>query len=221
MKFDLEFQESSQSFDVGFGEIHDLSDGGYERGYEAGYEVGCADGYTQGHTEGVENGKEIGYNDGMDAIINKTLVSYSNDTIKTLPVAYFSNCVTLEYISLPAVTHLSGFQGCTALKSCNFAGAQYVQSGAFKGCTSLQELSFPSAEQIHASAFEGCTSLVRLILEKNKIPSLSNVNSFAGTPIEAGTGYVYVSDNLVERYKTAANWSAYASQIKPLSELPE
>ena len=36
-----------------------------------------------------------------------------------------------------------------------------------------------------------------------------------------GTGYIYVQDNLVEQYKSATNWSTYADQIKPLSELPQ
>ena len=33
--------------------------------------------------------------------------------------------------------------------------------------------------------------------------------------------YIYVPDDLVENYKTATNWSVYASQIKPLSEYVE
>jgi hypothetical protein len=50
---------------------------------------------------------------------------------------------------------------------------------------------------------------------------LGNVNVFSSSAIANGTGFVYVPDNLVEKYKTATNWSTYASQIKPMSELPE
>ena len=35
MKFDITFEESNQGFDVDFGEVHNISDGGYERGYNA------------------------------------------------------------------------------------------------------------------------------------------------------------------------------------------
>ena len=62
----------------------------------------------------------------------------------------------------------------------------------------------------------------RVIHQKsNTITTLSNVNAFQNTPIASGTGYIYVADNLVSTYKSATNWSAYASQIKGLSELEE
>jgi hypothetical protein len=32
---------------------------------------------------------------------------------------------------------------------------------------------------------------------------------------------IYVKDELVDTYKTADNWSYFANQIKPISELPE
>ena len=34
-----------------------------------------------------------------------------------------------------------------------------------------------------------------------------------------GTDYIYVPDNLVDGFKIATNWSTYATQIKPISEL--
>ena len=33
--------------------------------------------------------------------------------------------------------------------------------------------------------------------------------------------YFYVPDDLVDDYKAATNWNAYANQIKPLSEYVE
>lgn len=39
------------------------------------------------------------------------------------------------------------------------------------------------------------------------------------TPISKGNGYIYVPDELLEDYKAATNWSAYANQIKAISEL--
>ena len=46
-----------------------------------------------------------------------------------------------------------------------------------------------------------------------------NSNDLKGTTIEKATGYVYVPDDMVDTYKSATNWSAYASQIKGMSEL--
>lgn len=220
MKLDVKFSESNQSFDPKFGEVHNISDGGYERGYAEGYDVGNTEGYTKGHTEGVEAGIEQGYGNGMDAIVNQTVVSYGNDTIKQLAVSFFQNNKCLESISLPKVTHLNGFMGCSALKNCDFSGAVYIQSGAFQNCVSLERIEFPSAEQFHSNVFSGCTSLKTLILRRAAgVASLGNTGSFTDTPIANGTGFIYVPDNLVERYKSAANWSTYAEQIKPISEL--
>lgn len=222
MRFDVKFQERNSAFAAQFGEVHEVSDGGYERGYAEGYEVGNTEGYTKGHTEGVEAGIEQGYGNGMDAIVNQTAVSYSNDTITALAVSFFQNNTHLESISLPKVTHLNGFLGCTALKNCDFSGARYIQSGIFKGCVSLEKLDFPSAEQIHSNTFENCISLKTLILRRTAaIVSLGNTNSFANTPIANGTGYIYVPAALVDKYKAATNWSTYAAQIRAIEDYPE
>lgn len=41
MNFNVTFSESNQSFNTAFGEVHDISDGGFERGYTAGEEAMC------------------------------------------------------------------------------------------------------------------------------------------------------------------------------------
>ena len=66
--------------------------------------------------------------------------------------------------------------------------------------------------------FYYCSALTTVIIDNENVFPMTNVNMFTGTPIESGTGYVYVPDNLVDTYKTATNWSTYADQIKPLSE---
>ena len=43
MYFDVEFSVSDQTFNPHFGEVHNISDGGYERGYAAGYAEGKED----------------------------------------------------------------------------------------------------------------------------------------------------------------------------------
>ena len=54
--------------------------------------------------------------------------------------------------------------------------------------------------------------------QTEKICTLSS-NVFANSSVASGTGFIYVPDDLVNSYKAHTNWSAYASQIKPLSEL--
>lgn len=52
MIVDVIFEENDASFDVDFGEVYNISDGGFERGYAEGYD----DGYSIGETDGVEKG---------------------------------------------------------------------------------------------------------------------------------------------------------------------
>ena len=68
--------------------------------------------------------------------------------------------------------------------------------------------------------FNNCAKLTTLIINNSSLFKMTNTDMLQGTPIASGTGYVYVPDNMVETYKTATNWSAYADQIKGMSELP-
>ena len=49
MKLDLKFSENNQCFQMGFGEVNEATDGGYERGYSNGYNDGKAVGYAAGY----------------------------------------------------------------------------------------------------------------------------------------------------------------------------
>ena len=57
-----------------------------------------------------------------------------------------------------------------------------------------------------------------IILSNNQVVTLEKY-AFNNSSISTRTGYIYVPDNLVDSYKTATNWSTYANQIKPISEL--
>lgn len=63
------------------------------------------------------------------------------------------------------------------------------------------------------------SDLEKLILRRTERMWLSSDDAFIGTPISKGTGYIYVPDDLVDSYKTATNWSTFASQFRPLSTL--
>jgi hypothetical protein len=61
MKLDVKFVEQNNSFEADFGEVHNISDGGYERGYTEGEREGYTKGYTEGKAEGIEEGKQAEY----------------------------------------------------------------------------------------------------------------------------------------------------------------
>lgn len=93
----------------------------------------------------------------------------------------------------------------------------------FQNCIALTEVDISSicTTKINNSAlmFSGCTNLTKVIIDSPNVFPMTNVSFFTNTPIEDGTGFVYVPDNLVETYKARTNWTTYANQIKPISEL--
>ena len=223
MTFSVKFSEQGGSFRARFGETHNISDGGYERGYAEGYE----DGYTRGHAEGVEQGYADGYEQGdsnMDGILTRRATTIRNDRITYLGMEVFRNYDSLAIADFPNVTSagVNVFYACYALHTVNLPSLISISSNMFAYSSLLKRLDFPSVESISGGAFSSCARLVTLILRKaDAVCTLANVSAFSGTPIAKSTGFVYVPDDLVERYKAATNWSTYASQIKPISELEE
>ena len=130
------------------------------------------------------------------------------------------SCISLSRINLPNVTSIgrSVFLNCVSLISLNLTSAVIIDAGSLTSCISLQSLELPMATSIGSNAMQNCISLTTLKLGASEVATLSNANTLSNTPIAKGTGYIYVPDSLVDSYKTATNWSAYADQIRPMSE---
>lgn len=92
MKLDVKFTELTNSFETVFGEVHNISDGGFERGYAEGETKGYEKGYTEGEVKGFEDGAKSEYDRFWDAIQNKGDYSCSN----------------INNLDLPRNTHLFG-----------------------------------------------------------------------------------------------------------------
>lgn len=228
MRFDVKFQERNSAFAAQFGEVHEVSDGGFERGYAAGY------------ADGVESVPDY-----LGMVMENTLVEWSNHSVTRLKDSAFSNCSNLVSIDCPNVQSFGNsafqnctglksldcplltdtgtytFNGCTGLKSVNFPLVKHLKAGIFQRCTALESVDFPVATTMGVSVFTGCSQLTKIILRNNSVCSLQSTNALTGTPIANGTGYVYVPAAFVEQYKTAANWSTYAAQIRAIEDYPE
>lgn len=53
MRVTVKFSESTEGFSAKFGEVYNITDGGYEQGYKAGYATGEAAGHKAGYSEGL------------------------------------------------------------------------------------------------------------------------------------------------------------------------
>lgn len=197
MILDVKFSETNQHFNSQFGEIHEVSDGGFERGYAEGYEQGNVDGYTNGYEEGYD----CGYESGEALLIQSKPSRIENDVVTSIrdSAFYFGGTSTPTYVS--------------------FKNAKTIGVSSFQNCRGLKEAYFDSVTSIGKSAFYLCQGLEKLVIRTPSVCKLAN--AMENNKISSKTGYVYVPDNLVDSYKSATNWSAVASQIKPLSELGE
>lgn len=74
MILDIQFVESNQSFDCKFGEVNNVSDGGYERGYEKGYEDGFDDGFDDAYKEEQEKSINITENSTTEVTPDEDMV---------------------------------------------------------------------------------------------------------------------------------------------------
>jgi hypothetical protein len=113
-----------------------------------------------------------------------------------------------------------------AIRQCNELVSVYLPKCTSLGsyclgiCPKLERVELNSITSIAAYSFYQCTNLTTLIIRTtSKVCSLGAANALTSSGIANGTGYIYVPDDLVDSYKAATNWSTYAAQFKPLSEL--
>ena len=124
------------------------------------------------------------------------------------------------------------FQSCGSLTVLDLGGLNTSKvtnmSSMANSCRALKyvNLSGWTTEALtnNSSMFSFSSRLEAVVIDSPSLFRLTRANAFNGTPITgfyATKGYVYVPDDLVDEYKSATNWTTYANQIKPLSELPQ
>lgn len=95
----------------------------------------------------------------------------------------------------------------------------------FSSCSALKKADLggviPKSGYIFSYTFSNASALEQLIIRNETRVFKADSSMFTGSAIAAGTCQIYVPDSLVESYKTDGVWRTYATQIHPLSELPE
>lgn len=133
-------------------------------------------------------------------------------------VFYYSpSLVTANFPDLKT-TGSYPFQDCAGLTTVNCPNLTDIVLGAFRRCYALVTADFSAVTSIGNMAFSGCSELKALILRSYAIVTLNSTNAVSSSGIGEGTGYVYVPAAVVDDYKTATNWSEYASQIRALED---
>lgn len=151
------------------------------------------------------------------------------DGIITIDNYAFQYCTNITISKLPETLTSIGaycFEGCSGLSISELpSGITEIPSYSFNSCDGIVTLKvLGEITSIGNRAFGYCENLTDLIFPNvTSVPTLNGGSAvympFYRTPIESGTGYIYVPDSLVDSFKTATNWSTYADQIKSISEL--
>lgn len=132
----------------------------------------------------------------------------------------FSGCSKLVSIHLPSwkIKISSGmFTNCSKLLRCDMPLAIGVTSSAFANCSNLMEIRLPCATSLDGSSFMTCSKLCALTLPyADAVVTISSVSSYASNIMFFQTGYIFVPSSLLESYKAATNWSAYAGRFKAM-----
>lgn len=164
-----------------------------------------------------------GSTDIEDAIISRTITSYSNSRITSLGWYAFYGCSNLTSVSLPLVATSGGnaFTACSNLADVQMPMLTEVSTNMFMSCSALVKLKFPALQNINQNGFAYSASIETLILPNTQMCTLSNKNALKLTSIEKGTGYIYVPQSLIEAYKAATNWVTYAAQFRAIEDYPD
>lgn len=167
--------------------------------------------------------------------LTQTPYEYSNSEITTLKSYGFMQDFGVTKVDFPNVTSIEmyGINNCENLISINLPN---LTAGTMHGihiCPNLKSVAINNITSLTSSSFYSCYNLLAVIItQTTSIPTVYEDSFYLcyhilGTtdatynPTGAKDGYIYVPDSLVEQYKSDTNWSVYASQIKPLSELPQ
>ena len=149
------------------------------------------------------------------------LVEINIPNVTTLNISTFEDCKSLKEVYFPNITTVGNriFANCYELIKAILPNVTSVSTAMFYYSKKLVSVDLSSATSISSSGFQSCSVLTRVIIRNTTSAcSLANKNAFTSTPIASGTGYIYVPSTLVDTYKSATNWSTYASQFRALED---
>ena len=153
------------------------------------------------------------------------LIAINFPKLQNLTYSMFFSCKKLMQVKLPSVTTIDGngpFSHCQSLVKLQLPSLVQLKNCLTYNCKALETIDFSALIEIsyYSQIFDSCPMLKALILRNESaavtLSSSSAFNSKDG--IGAGTGYIYVPAALIEEYKSATNWSTYATQFRALED---
>lgn len=205
-----------------------------------------APGDMPGKIAAIETGGETALIDRLSG----TMTTYSSDDLVTIADYGFAYLLKLTSVSLPNVTSIPQgcFLHCDALTSINFPRLKSMSYSCFRYCAFTEFITGESFDsRIDGGALQDCPNLQKVdfyhinhlgitgnalnsknlctvILRQTDVVPPLRTNAFGDNPdakMNTGEGYIYVPASMVDAYKAATNWSAFADQIRAIEDYPE
>ena len=137
--------------------------------------------------------------------------------VTTIGDSAFYNCSSLSSVTISnSVTSIgdSAFYFCSSLSSVTIPDSvTTIGDSAFRYCSNLTNVTIPnSVTSIGNSAFRYCHNLTSITVNSTTPPTLGGTYVFNNSYCP-----IYVPSGSVDTYKSATNWSTYASRIEPIS----
>lgn len=142
--------------------------------------------------------------------------------VETLDDSALAGCCRITELYLPKAITIgrSACNSMTALKKVTLGNVKTIGMYAFQSNEYCKEIDISlneNVDSIGAHAFYNNLRLSKLTIRGTALIPLNDSNALGDTPIADGTGKIYVDPSMVETYKTATNWSNYASVIEAIS----
>lgn len=160
--------------------------------------------------------------EGNDCFLNcSNLVDVYLPKMIDLRYGTFNKCNSLIQLDLPSVTTIKNnnpIENCSQLRIVKLPALKETKISVCTDCDALEIVDFTVLEKIpYGSCFDNCKNFKSLILRRfDKIVTLSKV--FSNENFANGICYIYVPAALIEEYKSATNWSTYATQFRALED---
>ena len=138
------------------------------------------------------------------------------DSVTSIGERAFYSCNSLSSIVIPdSVTSIGSqaFCNCRSLSSITIPdGVTSIGNYMFQYCYSLSSITIlDGVTSIGTYAFSTCSSVKEFHILPTTPPTLANTNAFQSIPADC---IIYVPAASLETYKTATNWSTYASKMQ-------
>lgn len=142
--------------------------------------------------------------------------------VETLDYSALAGCYRITELYLPKAITIdqSACNGISGLKKVTLGNVRKIGRNAFDENINCEEIDISlndNVDGIYNNAFYRNEKLSKLTIRGAALIELEGPSALAGSAIAYGRGKIYVDPSMVETYKTATNWSNYASAIEAIS----